>query len=89
MQIRRVKVAKNKPNPKGAGKSSFERIDSARFFRELDLKKGITFLDLACGRGTYSLAVSEIIGPAGRVYAVDLWEEGILGLKSKTASDLY
>jgi len=85
-KIGRVKVTKNKSNPTGAGKSSFELIDSAKFFRELDLKKGITFLDLACGWGTYSLAVSEIIGPTGRVYAVDLWEEGILSLKSKAVS---
>jgi len=79
-------VTKDKSNPTGAGKSSFELIDSAKFFRELDLRKGITFLDVACGRGTYSLAVSEIIGLDGRVDAVDLWEEGILSLKSKTAA---
>jgi ubiquinone/menaquinone biosynthesis C-methylase UbiE len=85
-EIRRVKVTKDKSNPRGAGKSSFELIDSAKFFRELGLKKGITFLDVACGWGTYSLAVSEIIGQAGRVYAVDLWEEGILSLKEKAAA---
>jgi ubiquinone/menaquinone biosynthesis C-methylase UbiE len=84
--MRRFKVTKDKSTPTGAGKSSFALIDSAKFFRELDLKKGITFLDLACGWGTYALAVSEIIGPTGRVYAVDLWEEGILSLKSKTVS---
>lgn len=79
-------MTKDKSNPTGAGRSSFEMIDSAKFFRELDLKKGITFLDLACGRGSYSLAVSEIIGQDGRVYAVDLWEEGILSLKNEAAS---
>ncbi len=84
--MRRVKVTENKSIPTGAGKSSFELIDSAKFFRELDLKKGITFLDLACGWGTYALAVSEIIGSDGRVYAVDLWEEGILSLKDKAAA---
>ena len=72
--------------PTGAGKSSFELIDSAKFFRELDLKKGITFLDVACGRGAYSLAVSDIIGKEGRVYAVDLWEEGISSLKKEAVS---
>jgi ubiquinone/menaquinone biosynthesis C-methylase UbiE len=82
----RAKMTKDKSTPTGAGKSSFELIDSAKFFCELDLKKGITFLDLACGWGTYALAVSEIIGQAGRVYAVDLWEEGISSLKSKAAT---
>lgn len=79
-------MTKDKSTPTGAGKSSFELIDSAKFFRELDLKKGITFLDLACGWGIYALAVSEIIGQAGRVYAVDLWEEGISSLKNKAAA---
>jgi ubiquinone/menaquinone biosynthesis C-methylase UbiE len=68
--------------PTAAGKSSFDLIDSAAFYRELDLKKGITFLDLACGRGAYSLKASEIVGSAGTVYAVDLWQEGIENLKA-------
>jgi ubiquinone/menaquinone biosynthesis C-methylase UbiE len=72
--------------PTGAGKSSFRLIDSARFFRELNLKKGITFLDVACGRGAYSLAVAEVIGNNGKLYAVDLWEEGILTLRHEAAS---
>ena len=59
--------------PTAAGKSSFDLIDSAAFYRELDLQSGINFLDLACGRGAYSLKASEIIGSTGTVYAVDLW----------------
>jgi ubiquinone/menaquinone biosynthesis C-methylase UbiE len=69
--------------PTGAGKSSFGLIDSAKFFHELKLKKGITFLDVACGWGRYALAVSEIIGRNGLVYAVDLWEEGVSSLKKE------
>ncbi|MGD9045826.1 MAG: methyltransferase domain-containing protein [Desulfobacterales bacterium] len=72
--------------PTGAGKSSFGLIDTAKFFRELDLKEGVTFLDVACGRGSYSLAASDIVGKEGRVYAVDLWEEGILNLRKEAAS---
>ena len=72
--------------PTGAGKSSFGLIDSAKFFRELDLKKRAIFLDVACGRGAYSLAASDIIGKDGQVYAVDLWEEGILSLRKETVS---
>ena len=48
--------------PTGAGKSSFGLIDTAKFFRELDLKEGVTFLDVACGWGHYALAASEIVG---------------------------
>ena len=74
-----------KTEPTGAGKSSFGLIDTAKFFHELSLEKGITFLDVACGRGKYSLPVSEIIGPDGRVYAVDLWAEGVSNLKNEAA----
>ena len=67
--------------PTGAGKSSFDLIDVDAFYRELDLKAGTTFLDVACGRGAYCLKASEIVGSAGTVYAVDLWPEGIEQLK--------
>ena len=72
--------------PTGAGKSSFGLIDTAKFFRELDLQKGVTFLDVACGWGYYSLAASDIVGKDGQVYAVDLWEEGILNLRKEAVS---
>lgn len=73
----------DKIKPTGAGKSSFELIDTAKFFQALDLKKGISFLDVACGRGSYSLAAADFIGPNGRVFALDLWEEGILSLRNE------
>ena len=67
----------NEAKPTAAGKSSFDLIDVDKFFKELDLQSGITFLDLACGRGAYCLAASQIIGENGNIFAVDLWEEGI------------
>jgi len=73
--------------PTAAGKSSFDLIDVEAFYGELDLKKGITFLDLACGRGAYSLKASEIVGSAGTVYAVDLWQEGIEQLKASALEE--
>jgi ubiquinone/menaquinone biosynthesis C-methylase UbiE len=72
----------NNKKPTAAGKSSFDLIDVDKFFKELDLQKGIAFLDVACGRGAYCLAASEIVGEKGRVYGVDLWEEGIELLKA-------
>lgn len=72
--------------PTGAGKSSFGLIDTVTFFQELDLKEDITFLDVACGRGAYTLAVADIIGNNGQIYAVDLWEEGIGILSEEAAS---
>jgi len=75
-------MEENEKKPTGAGKTSFDLIDSVKFFNELDLKKGISFLDVASGKGAYSLAVSDIIGPHGNVFAVDLWAEGIDMLKA-------
>lgn len=76
----------DKTKPIGAGKSSFELIDETLFFRELDLKPGMTLLDLACGKGAYSLAASEKVGPKGTVFAVDLWDDGITLLKKEVAT---
>lgn len=66
--------------PPGAGRSSFDLIDHQKLFRHLDLKEGATFLDVASGRGSYSLAAAKMVGPTGRVLAVDLWAKGIEGL---------
>ncbi len=63
--------------PKGAGKSSFDLINSDLLKDVLPLKPGAVVLDLACGRGVYSMFLSEIVGDTGLIYAVDLWEEGL------------
>ena len=76
----------DKTKPTGAGKNSFGLIDTAKFFHELDLKKGTTFLDVASGWGAYSLAASDIVGNDGQVFAVDLWEEGISSLRKEADS---
>jgi ubiquinone/menaquinone biosynthesis C-methylase UbiE len=73
--------------PPGAGKSSYDLIDPGALWAELNLPQGITFLDLGCGQGNYSLAAAHLIGPAGVVYAVDLWEEGIASLKERAAQE--
>ncbi len=72
--------------PIGAGRSSFEFIDSSLLFKELHLKKGMVFLDLACGKGLYAIAAAEAVGIKGQVYAIDLWEEGINDLKQKASA---
>jgi len=63
--------------PKGAGKSSFELIDSNILLNNIPIKEGSVVLDLACGKGTYSLFLSDVVGENGLIYAVDLWKEGI------------
>ena len=69
--------------PKGAGKSSFELIDANILTDALPVKPGSAVLDLACGTGAYSLLLSEMVGENGLVYAVDLWEKGLLTLEDQ------
>jgi ubiquinone/menaquinone biosynthesis C-methylase UbiE len=70
-------------NPKGAGKSSFDLVDLKKISEVLPVKPGSVVLDLACGRGDYSVYFSEIVGEQGLVYALDLWEEGIMLLEKR------
>jgi ubiquinone/menaquinone biosynthesis C-methylase UbiE len=63
--------------PIAAGGSSFDLIDSKKLFAEMKLKQGMTFLDVACGNGYYSIAALKYVGETGIVYAVDLWNDGI------------
>ena len=63
--------------PIAAGGSSFDLIDSKKLFAEMELKKGMSFLDVACGYGYYSIAASKYVSETGTVYAVDLWNDGI------------
>lgn len=69
--------------PKGAGKSSFEFMDPDLLKANLPVSPGSAVLDLACGKGAYSLFLSGIVGDHGLVYAVDLWEEGIMLLEEE------
>lgn len=73
-------------HPHGAGSSSFQLIDTEKVIKALDLKPDTVLVDLGCGRGAYSLAMAEHIGPKGVIWAVDLWDEGIRELKEKVAA---
>lgn len=72
--------------PIAAGKSSFDIVDRERVFGELNLKKNTVLLDVASGAGNYALAIAEALGDDGRVYAFDLWEEGIEELNRRAAA---
>ncbi len=80
-------ATKRTEKPLGAGKSSFELVVPGRIFGELLLRRGSTFLDMACGRGEYAIAASKIIGGEGLIYAVDLWEEGIASLLKQAEAE--
>lgn len=40
--------------------------------RALDIKPGMTVCDLGAGSGYYTVRMSRLVGPAGKVYAVDI-----------------
>lgn len=71
--------------PVAAGKSSYHLIDADKILPLLLPGHGGTLLDLACGPGDYSLAMADRMRTSGRVVAIDLWAQGIAGLRAKTA----
>jgi ubiquinone/menaquinone biosynthesis C-methylase UbiE len=40
--------------------------------RQLDIEPGQTVADLGCGNGFYTLKLARMVGPEGKVYAVDI-----------------
>ncbi len=78
---------KNQPNNhqqgSGRGPSSFWMHDSKVVFDALALKPGETVIDLGCGPGDYSLAAARIVGPSGKVTALDKWQYLIDGVLDK------
>jgi SAM-dependent methyltransferase len=47
------------------------------------VENGYVVADIGCGSGYYTLALAQLVGPAGKVYAVDLSKNCIRGLKKK------
>lgn len=45
--------------------------DGVRYLQELGLTKGNVILDFGCNAGHYTIPAAKIVGPAGKVYAVD------------------
>lgn len=72
--------------PVAAGKSVFNQIDQQKLLSELEIQEGCSFLDVGCGSGAYSIAVSGFAGQTGHIYAFDLWEDGIEALKREIHS---
>jgi ubiquinone/menaquinone biosynthesis C-methylase UbiE len=52
-----------------------------------DLKAGMTFADIGCGDGYFTVLAAKKVGPEGRVYAVDIDPSGIEKLKNKAKAE--
>jgi ubiquinone/menaquinone biosynthesis C-methylase UbiE len=63
--------------PPGAGHGTFDLIDRSRLLEELPMGPSTVFVDIGSGRGDYTLAAADAIGPQGTVYAVDAWQDGL------------
>lgn len=73
--------------PHGAGRSTFELVDIDHVFQNLSLPLSAVFLDLGCGKGSYTIAAAKVVGPQGTVYGVDAWQEGLEELQKNATSE--
>ncbi|HVN98232.1 MAG TPA: class I SAM-dependent methyltransferase [Syntrophorhabdaceae bacterium] len=71
--------------PFGAGRSSFEFVDTDLVLHALALTPSTVFVDLGCGKGNYTLAVASTLQSQGRVYGIDAWQEGLDELRERAA----
>lgn len=78
---------RHEPDWLGRRPSSFRLHDPQRVFDALKLKSGDCFLDLGCGPGDYSIAVSSIVGDSGLVYALDKSATMVACLAAKAAAE--
>ena len=53
------------------------------FFRRVGLKEGQTVLDFGCNKGDYVIPASQVVGPRGKVYALDKEPDALSGLQRK------
>jgi ubiquinone/menaquinone biosynthesis C-methylase UbiE len=54
-----------------AGRSSADFLDARRVLRDIGLSEGQVVLDAGSGRGHFSKAASNLVGPGGTVWALD------------------
>ena len=58
-----------------------------RDLKKIPLKEGMVVVDYGCGPGRYTLPVAQLIGPKGKVFAVDIHPLAIKMIKEKVARE--
>ena len=58
-----------------------------RRLKKIRLKEGMAVVDYGCGPGSYTLPVAKLVGPKGKVFAVDIQPLAIKAIKEKTARE--
>ncbi len=55
----------------------------SRMLANLGIESGMTICDMGCGNGFYSLQLARIVGPRGRILAVDIQPEMLAMLRDR------
>ncbi len=58
-----------------------------RRLEKFPLKEGMAVVDYGCGPGRYTLPIARLIGPEGKVFAVDIQPLAISTIKEKAAHE--
>ena len=53
---------------------------------EIGLRPGMTFMDIGCGQGFFTIPAAKIVGDSGKVYASDISQTNINKLREKVIS---
>ena len=62
-------------------------ITNERILAALDVREGATVCEMGAGDGGLSLAAAKMVGAGGRVFASELGEDRLKGLRAKTQAD--
>jgi ubiquinone/menaquinone biosynthesis C-methylase UbiE len=59
-----------------------------RRVRKFGVEPGMTVVDYGCGPGRYAVKLAELVGEGGKVYAVDIHELAIEGVKKRVQQNV-
>jgi ubiquinone/menaquinone biosynthesis C-methylase UbiE len=62
-----------------------QRFDRYELLRSLGVSAGKVMADLGCGPGFFTLPAAELVGPTGKVFAVDVQQEMVDDLRARLA----
>jgi len=60
-----------------------KRLPAEAILKEFGLREGEKFLDIGCGTGYFTLPAARLLGPSGKVYAVDISSEMLEEVKRR------
>ncbi|GAB6908549.1 conserved hypothetical protein [Desulfosarcina cetonica] len=53
--------------------------------KEAGIERGFTVLDFGCGPGGYIMPLADLVGPSGKIYALDIHPLAVQGVKDMAA----